>query len=343
MRFPWANIALLLLLIIQIVSGYLGFVNGTAENRWLLWIHGVGAYAIALILIWKGAVVVEVYSRGKRWNWSRTIFAFMALLLIATLSMGLIWTFTGPIYLFGFSLLTFHIFTAVALIALSIWHLWRYRWILRIPSATGRRGFLNHLAMAMGGLFLWQLARSAKRRFEWSGATRRFTGSYETGSFTGVFPRVSWIADNPPPIMVPEWKLTVSYANGEEKTYRYEEIQSLATDELVAVLDCTGGWYSKQIWRGVPVNRLLDPIEVAEDIRSISFHSVTGYVRRFGILEATDYLLATHVNHRPLAHGHGYPLRLVAPDQRGVNWVKWINRISLHQSPEWWQSPLPLQ
>jgi hypothetical protein len=50
MRHPWANIILLALIILQFVTGFFGFVNGRIDNRWLLWLHGIGAYAITWIL-----------------------------------------------------------------------------------------------------------------------------------------------------------------------------------------------------------------------------------------------------------------------------------------------------
>ena len=45
---------------------------------------------------------------------------------------------------------------------------------------------------------------------------------------------------------------------------------------------------------------------------------------------ARGFLLATHVGDAPLAHGHGAPARLVAPDRRGFQWVKWVTQIELH-------------
>jgi DMSO/TMAO reductase YedYZ molybdopterin-dependent catalytic subunit len=38
-------------------------------------------------------------------------------------------------------------------------------------------------------------------------------------------------------------------------------------------------------------------------------------------------MLATHVDGEELSHGHGFPLRLVAPGRRGFQWVKWVEEV----------------
>jgi hypothetical protein len=96
MRHPWANVALLLLLAAQLITGFFGFINGRPESGWLLWLHGIGAYATAVLLLWKGAIVLDVYRRGRPFDARRLAFAGMALLLVLTLISGLIWTLNGP-------------------------------------------------------------------------------------------------------------------------------------------------------------------------------------------------------------------------------------------------------
>ena len=41
--------------------------------------------------------------------------------------------------------------------------------------------------------------------------------------------------------------------------------------------------------------------------------------------------------------GHGFPVRLVAPDLRGYWWVKWVSTITVDELPAWWQLPFPIQ
>jgi DMSO/TMAO reductase YedYZ molybdopterin-dependent catalytic subunit len=105
-----------------------------------------------------------------------------------------------------------------------------------------------------------------------------------------------------------------------------------------ATLDCTGGWYAEQVWRGARLDRLLDGV----DGGSIVVRSMTGYFRRFPRSDAAGLLVATHVGDAPLSAGHGAPARLVAPGRRGFWWVKWIAAIDVDDEPWWWQPPFPL-
>ena len=88
----------------------------------------------------------------------------------------------------------------------------------------------------------------------------------------------------------------------------YQEIESSA--EITATIDCTGGWHSTQIWRGMPLADLLRLAEPGEDAASVTVRSVTGYYRKFSMSEADGYILAKQVGDDTLSHGHGFPLRL---------------------------------
>ena len=106
-------------------------------------------------------------------------------------------------------------------------------------------------------------------------------------------------------------------------------------DELVATLDCTGGFYSTQRWHGISLARLLEragPAASADHVRVVSH---TGYRWSFGLRDAHRLLLATRVGGEPISHEHGAPLRLVAPGRRGFQWVKWIVAIELHGGPDY--------
>jgi len=252
-----------------------------------------------------------------------------------------------------------HIYIAIPLILLMAWHAWHMRFIWRVRHAVGRRLFLGLVGGAAGGAIGWWALNRVKGS-ELSpgrppatasstelpilpGATRRFTGSYEVGSMSGIFPTVSWIADRPPLIDPAEWQLAVVGAVQRPQRLTYDQLRMLASDEVTAALDCTGGWFSEQLWRGITVEWLLAEARLLETAASVTFHSQTGYKRRFGLDEAAGFLLALDVAGQPLSQGHGFPLRLVAVNRRGVEWVKWVTAVEVNSSGPLWQLPLPLQ
>jgi DMSO/TMAO reductase YedYZ molybdopterin-dependent catalytic subunit len=63
--------------------------------------------------------------------------------------------------------------------------------------------------------------------------------------------------------------------------------------------------------------------------------SRTGYRWSFALEDARMLLLATHVGGDQLSHDHGAPVRLVVPDARGFQWVKWVERIELLDHPDY--------
>jgi DMSO/TMAO reductase YedYZ molybdopterin-dependent catalytic subunit len=200
----------------------------------------------------------------------------------------------------------------------------------RARDVTDRRQFLTAAALGLGALTAWRLQQPAQEALGLPGARRRFTGSYHAGSFTGNrFPVTSWVADRPRPLGAGH-RVRV-----EGRVARPLELAAGDLDRgdvLTATLDCTGGFYSTQNWRGVRLARLLD--EAGAEAGHVRVISHTGYRWSFGIDDARGLLLATHVGGEPLSHGHGAPCRLVAPGRRGFQWVKWVERIEVHEDPD---------
>ncbi len=115
MHYPWANILLFVLLVTQFVTGYWGMVNGRDTFDWVLWLHGIGAYGLLVLLFWKSDIILHAWRRKSRWTGRRLIYGLTTLLFLQTLFLGLLWTFQGPVYLFGFSLISLHFYAAVPL------------------------------------------------------------------------------------------------------------------------------------------------------------------------------------------------------------------------------------
>jgi DMSO/TMAO reductase YedYZ molybdopterin-dependent catalytic subunit len=84
----------------------------------------------------------------------------------------------------------------------------------------------------------------------------------------------------------------------------------------------------------VMLDLLLDRAGVKKDARKVVISGPkTGRIKneRFNLSEikAGRVFLAWAVNGKPLPEKHGYPLRVVAPDHYGDDWVKYVARIKV--------------
>ena len=341
MRFPWANTLLLALIGVELVSGFFGLVSNSPDEAFFILAHRIAGWGIVAVLAWK---IVNVVA-SLRWPRSaapRTASIVLALALAATLGLGFGWSFVGPRHFWLFSGMSWHIYVGGALIPILIWHALYHTSGVPLRFWADRRIFLRFAGLALVGAALWRVGEVAASAGGLSGASRRFTGSYEAARFSGnAFPLTSWLNDNPKRIRPEDWRLTIGGAVANPFSLTYEDIAADA--ETTATLDCTGGWHSTQIWRGVALADLLETARPNQDAASVTVRSVTGYYRRFSMSEAGEYIVATHVGDEVMSHGHGFPARLVAPDKRGFEWVKWITEIEVNRTGKWLQPPLPLQ
>lgn len=341
MKFPWANTLLLVLIAVELVSGFFGLVSNSADEAYFILAHRIAGWGIVAVLGWKGVNVVASL-KWPRGATPRTASIVLALALATTLALGFIWSFIGPVYFWLFSGVSWHIYIGGALVPILVWHALYHTRGFPIRFWADRRTFLRFAGLAVAGFALWRAGEVAASAGGLSGATRRFTGSYESRSFSGNdFPLTSWFNDNPRPIDEENWQLNISGAVESPISVSYADIAT--DDELEATIDCTGGWHSTQVWRGTSLSELLQTAKVRHDAASVTVRSVTGYYRKFSMSEASSYILAKQVGNETLSHGHGFPLRLVAPDKRGFEWVKWITEIEVNRTGKWLQPPLPLQ
>ncbi len=319
---------------IAFVTGVISLISGHPQE-WLIFVlHAIGGFWLVLLLWGKLRRVWPRIVQLRRWD-RRTIFGLLALFLVMlTLGSGIWWVTGGDVYFAGFNLLNWHILLGFAVTIVMIVHMVVRAKRLRTRDVVGRRRAIQFSALLLGSVALWPAEQFTERILKLPGATQRFTGSREVGSYAGnSFPTSSWVADHPHPIDAYLWRLTLGGAVITPREFLYQELVS-AGDELEATLDCTGGFYSTQRWRGIRVGRLLDEVALDPNARYVSFHSVTGYRWSLPLEEARNALLATHSGEDSLSHEHGFPLRLVAPGRRGFEWVKWITRVEVLTTPD---------
>ncbi|MCY3539244.1 MAG: molybdopterin-dependent oxidoreductase [bacterium] len=290
--------------------------------------HGVIGLSFLLLVPWKSGVARSGFRRRRKGAiWS----VALVVAVVLTIGSGLLQVAGTTRHIGPLATMQVHVGSAVLSVLLVVWHYIRHpvrprttdlsrRNLLRVGSLTAGAGVvLAGWESTLGGLGL-------------PGGERRFTGSHERGSGNpAMMPVTQWFTDSVPRLD----RLQVEVAG---RVLGPDDLSSLPMETVEATLDCTGGWYSTQQWAGVRLDRLLG------DLTSESIHvrSVTGYERRFPARDADRLWLAFEVGGQPLSAGHGYPARIVAPDRRGFWWVKWVDSVTVSNTPAWLQPPFPL-
>jgi DMSO/TMAO reductase YedYZ molybdopterin-dependent catalytic subunit len=327
------NLALLGLLAAAGGTGLLAYGVGTpAPSTVVTVLHGLAGLAILALVPWKQAIVRRGLARpaGRRGRGAGVALAVLVPLCIVA---GVVHAVGGWRPYLGLLPLQVHVGAAVAILPFAVMHVVGRR---QRPRRTdlSRRTAVRALGVGAAGaaiLLAVEGAAALAGRARLGGG-RRETGSHEVGSGEPArMPVTNWFLDPVPAVDARTWRLRVDG--------RALDAGALDRgDEVTATLDCTGGWYARQTWSGVRLDRLLP--DLAADV-SVDVVSVTGYRRRFPARDATHLLLATRVGGAPLSRGHGFPARLVAPGRRGFWWVKWVERVEVVDEPWWWQPPVP--
>ncbi|MDQ3937500.1 MAG: molybdopterin-dependent oxidoreductase, partial [Chloroflexota bacterium] len=157
---------------------------------------------------------------------------------------------------------------------------------------------------------------------------RRFTGSRWLPA-GGIPTPTTFFGEPTPSIDHAAWRLAVDGVVDRPLRLSLQELRALGTTDLTAVLDCTGGWAMETTWHGVPMSSLLQAAGAQADARTVAVRSVTGWGASMSIDEARGTLLATGVAGVDLPVANGAPCRLVVPNRRGLDWVKWVSEINV--------------
>jgi DMSO/TMAO reductase YedYZ molybdopterin-dependent catalytic subunit len=327
------NLALLALLAGAFLTGALAFAIGAEWVGWVAIAHGVTGLGILVLTPWKSTISTRGLRRRRPDAWVSVGLAATVILTIVT-GVG---HSTGVLVSVGaVTSMQIHVGAAVGSIVLAAWHVLARKTMPRRTDVS-RRNLLRGGVVLGGAAAGLAVVEGLVHATSLPGSDRRATGSYERGSGRpDEMPVTQWLNDDVPTVDLETWSLRVADARG-ERSLGYDE---LTRDGRVvrAILDCTGGWFAEQEWRGLALTDLLSPDGRAA---SIEVGSVTGYTRRLPVADAGRLLLATHVGGHPLSAGHGAPVRLVAPGRRGFWWVKWVDRVALSETPWWWQLPFP--
>lgn len=328
---------LLAVLVVALAStGLASLRMGASADAWLFALHGVLAGALAVTAAWKVGGSMPRAIRARRWG--RVVLGLVvSLATVVALVGGFAWVVSGRLLSIGaWTVLTLHAWIGLALIPLVLIHLAPRRWRLLLPrirTTTGRRSgpvlarrrILVLAALGAASVALFGAAQLADRA---AGGVRRFTGSRWLPR-GGVPPPTTFFGEGTPTIDPDAWRLRVHGRVVREVSLSLADLAALGEVELESVLDCTSGWALETTWRGARLTAVLDAAGVATEARSIVVRSVTGWATSLQRADADRVLLATAVAGAPLPVPNGAPCRLVVPDHRGLDWVKWVAEVEV--------------
>jgi DMSO/TMAO reductase YedYZ molybdopterin-dependent catalytic subunit len=334
MTLRFTNSAILILIILLTLTGLYGLV--WTLSGWMFDVHRAAGWSLIALIPWKTAISLRSLKRGWKRNFDRGVVIIvsigLAFVTLAVLGLALVWTWRiGPDELWlRQTAISWHWLLALVLLPPAALHIWR-RWPRpRRTDFVSRRAFLKLAALTMAGVAGWSTAELIARVRGFQDAARRFTGSREQGSLTGnLFPITQSAGEGERPIDISTWRLKLHGAVNSPQLLSYEAIRSLPASEVTATIDCTLGWYSTQVWRGIRLTDLLAVAGIDPQANAIRLKAATGYSHLFTLTETREILLATHIGHEPLDHWHGFPVRAVVPSRRGWFWVKWLAEIEV--------------
>ncbi len=253
----------------------------------------------------------------------------------AALAGGFAWVAGGSILTVGtWTVLTLHAWIGLMVVPLVVVHLLPRRWRLLRPgrdavrragARLSRRSVLAGIGLAAVGATGYGLANTIERL---SGGERRFTGSRLLPA-GGIPPVTTFFGEPTPPIDLAAWRVRIDGLVAATGSLSLVDLRAFGETDLTAILDCTSGWALETGWHGVPLRVVLAAARPTDAAHDVIVRSVTGWSVSLPIAEAGECLLATGVAGQALPAGNGAPVRLVVPDRRGLDWVKWVDRIEI--------------
>jgi DMSO/TMAO reductase YedYZ molybdopterin-dependent catalytic subunit len=227
--------------------------------------------------------------------------------------------------------------------------MWAHRMITGGPTFRAS-GFvnrsLNRRAVVVGGVaVLAAVATGAILRRLYGLATFSYDGTRYGG------PDVQPITPNDrfyvvtknvidPVVRRDVWRLEVTGRVEQPRTYRFEDLLAMPAVTQETTLECISngvgdGLMSNALWKGVPLQRLIEAARPQTSVVSALLHAADGYTDSFAFEKAMDptTLVVYDMNGAPLSVRHGYPVRIIVPGLFGEKNVKWVTRVELTDHP----------
>jgi len=132
------------------------------------------------------------------------------------------------------------------------------------------------------------------------------------------------------------WRRKITGKVKKPQNLSYDKVLELPTIERNVLLICPGFFTNHGKWKGISVTELLKLAGVETGISHVSFEGPPGRYTKTESFPAQDVrsdkiFLAYQVNGQKLPRKHGFPLRVVAEDNSGSVWVKYVHKVEAYR------------
>jgi len=127
-----------------------------------------------------------------------------------------------------------------------------------------------------------------------------------------------------------------------EYTYGYV-VNNFQAHQEVVELYCVEGWNVNILWEGISVNDLLQAAGVSPQANTLIFYASDGYSTSLPLsyVVQNNLIIAYKMNNVTLTAETGWPFILVAENQTGYKWIKWLTQIDVSNDSSYlgyWES-----
>ena len=130
------------------------------------------------------------------------------------------------------------------------------------------------------------------------------------------------------------WRLEVAGQVKRPLSLTYAQLTALPSIEREVLLICPGFFANHGRWKGVSLKGLLHQADFDRTAARVSIEAKGQKTARFPMDDVLSdkVFLAYQVNGTALPRKHGFPLRVVAEDYYGSDWVKYVDRIAVERT-----------
>jgi sulfoxide reductase catalytic subunit YedY len=134
-----------------------------------------------------------------------------------------------------------------------------------------------------------------------------------------------------------KWRLEIDGHVHRPLKLTYDQVLEMPLVERDVLLICPGFFAYHARWQGISVAKLLETAQLDSEVTQIAFTGPQGSYERTEKFPLEDIrsdkvFLAYNVNDIALPKRHGFPLRVVAEDYYGGEWVKYVYKITAEKA-----------